>query len=294
MSGSAISVSKATTPSSPWCTSVMRDSSRSTVRRRPTPHGIRAAVGRRTRVRASMPDPGPRRPARGVRPRAGSTSPTWRPTRSRCSAAGCDDAVDGRAARAERDGGRDGRRPTARPSARMVLLKGVSTSAGFVFYTNTGSRKGAELAGNPRVRAALPVAPPASARSASTGTADAAAAGGASRPTSPCRPARLPARRLGVAAVAGGRRRAPSSTSGVRRGGGAVRRADDVPAARRSGAASVVRPEVVEFWQGRPGRMHDRLRLPPRDGDRHAPGPWSGSRRWRLRAVPSPTTGGSA
>jgi pyridoxamine 5'-phosphate oxidase len=21
----------------------------------------------------------------------------------------------------------------------------------------------------------------------------------------------------------------------------------------------VVRPEVVEFWQGRPGRMHDRL-----------------------------------
>ena len=37
-----------------------------------------------------------------------------------------------------------------RPSARVVLLKGYDAS-GFVFYTNTMSRKGRELADNPRV-----------------------------------------------------------------------------------------------------------------------------------------------
>ena len=41
-----------------------------------------------------------------------------------------------------------------RPSARVVLLKGYDAS-GFVFYTNTLSRKGRELATNPRVAMCL-------------------------------------------------------------------------------------------------------------------------------------------
>lgn len=39
--------------------------------------------------------------------------------------------------------------PHGRPSARAVLLKGFD-AAGFVFYTNYESRKGADLASNPR------------------------------------------------------------------------------------------------------------------------------------------------
>ena len=41
-----------------------------------------------------------------------------------------------------------------RPSARVVLLKGVD-GGGFVFYTNTRSKKGRELAGNPHVALTL-------------------------------------------------------------------------------------------------------------------------------------------
>ena len=41
-----------------------------------------------------------------------------------------------------------------RPSARVVLVKGYDAS-GFVFYTNTRSRKGRELAANPRVAMCL-------------------------------------------------------------------------------------------------------------------------------------------
>ena len=40
--------------------------------------------------------------------------------------------------------------PAGAPAARMILLKGVD-EGGFVFYTNLDSRKGGEIAANPRV-----------------------------------------------------------------------------------------------------------------------------------------------
>ena len=45
----------------------------------------------------------------------------------------------------------DGHRPS-----RMVLLKGLGPRPGFVFFTNTDSRKGTELAGNPRCALLFP------------------------------------------------------------------------------------------------------------------------------------------
>jgi pyridoxamine 5'-phosphate oxidase len=44
--------------------------------------------------------------------------------------------------------------PDGRPSARVVLLRGID-ARGIVFYTNRESRKGAEIAANPRAAAVL-------------------------------------------------------------------------------------------------------------------------------------------
>ena len=120
------------------------------------------------------------------------------------------DTVDGRAARAQRDGGRPPSRAEGRPSSRMVLLKGVD-ERGFVFYTNYESRKGAELAANPSVALLFPwhdlqrqvrVEGPVERVSDEESQAYFAT-----------RPARLPARGLGLAPVAARWPRARSSTA---------------------------------------------------------------------------------
>lgn len=140
------------------------------------------------------------------------------------------------------------------PSVRYVLLKGVS-EAGFVFYTNTGSRKGRELAANPRCALLFPwhplerqvrvdgVAEPLSREDV--------AAYFATRP----RGAQLGAWASHQSRPAADRAEldAAFDTMAAR-----FPEPDPVPLPDEWGGYRV-RPQEVEFWQGRPGRMHDRL-----------------------------------
>ncbi len=151
-----------------------------------------------------------------------------------------------------------------RPSARVVLLKGFD-ERGFVFYTNYESRKGRELDANPwaalvffwpelerqvriegRVQRVAPVESDVYFRS---------------RP----RDSQLGARASRQSRVIDGRdvldRRFEELR--VRFEGG------EVPRPEYWGGYRVI-PESLEFWQGRPNRLHDRLRY-----DRVAGPAWS-------------------
>lgn len=142
------------------------------------------------------------------------------------------------------------------PSARMVLLKTVD-ARGFVFYTNTLSRKGRELAANPTCALLFPWHPlerqvRVEGEAELVGDAEADAYF-SSRP----RAAQLGAWASPQSKVVPGRdfltdRYAHQSDrfAGV----------DEVPRPPHW-SGYLVRPRVVEFWQGRPGRMHDRLRF---------------------------------
>lgn len=143
--------------------------------------------------------------------------------------------------------------PDGVPSSRFVLLKGLS-DGGFVFYTNLGSRKGHELAANPRCALLFPwhvlerqvrvdgVAEPLPRAEVE--------AYFASRP----RGSQLGAWASHQSAVVSGRDELEAAyDDAAARFDGA-----DVPVPDEWGGFRV-RPETVEFWQGRTGRMHDRL-----------------------------------
>jgi pyridoxamine 5'-phosphate oxidase len=144
--------------------------------------------------------------------------------------------------------------PGGQPSSRMVLLKGLS-DAGLVFFTNTRSRKGVELAANPRCALLFPWHP----------LQRQVRIEGAATPLGPADVAayfevRPRGSQLGAWA---------SHQSRPVAGRDELRAAYDEVAARYpepepvpvpdEWGGYVVRPELVEFWQGRPGRMHDRL-----------------------------------
>jgi pyridoxamine 5'-phosphate oxidase len=141
------------------------------------------------------------------------------------------------------------------PSARTVLLKGVD-ERGFAFFTNFGSRKGAELAANPHAALVFPWH--ALARQVRVTGAVSVVDRGEAADYFASRPH---ASRLGAWA-------SPQSQVIAGRGELDVRLAEatrrwpegaDVPLPDFWGGYRVL-PDEVEFWAGREGRLHDRLR----------------------------------
>jgi pyridoxamine 5'-phosphate oxidase len=149
--------------------------------------------------------------------------------------------------------------PDGAPSARMVLLKDVDAD-GLSFFTSYASRKGAELAGNPR--AALVLYWHACGRQVRVeGIVDklpeeASDAYFRSRPLG----SRLSAAVSPQSAVVGSRGELEDAAEQLGREAG-----EDVPRPESWGGYRLV-PMMWEFWQHRLDRLHDRFRYRPAGG----------------------------
>ncbi len=149
--------------------------------------------------------------------------------------------------------------PDGRPSARMVLLKGADRD-GFVFYTNTQSRKGGELAANPQVALLFHW---------KTLTRQVRVEGRAE----PVRPeeadayfaSRARISRLGAWASDQSRPLAARADLEARLAALEERFPDAVPRPPHWSGFRV-RPDSFEFWQDMPYRLHDRTVFTPNGG----------------------------
>ncbi len=157
-----------------------------------------------------------------------------------------------------------------RPAARMVLLKEVEDDGSFVFYTNRDGRKGRELEQNP-FAALVFWWEPLERQVRIEGTvertsAEDTAAYFATRP----RGSRLGAWASHQSDVVPDRAALEQRFADAE----ATYPGEDIPVPPWWGGYRVI-PTTIEFWQGRTGRMHDRLHYTR-----------SGSRWTRLRLQP--------
>jgi pyridoxamine 5'-phosphate oxidase len=146
------------------------------------------------------------------------------------------------------------------PSARTVLLKGVD-QRGFIFFTNYASRKGQELEGNPN--AALVFYWPDVERQVCV-------AGKVTKLPQSESKAYFQSRPKGsrIAAWASNQSDVVADRSQLERQWQEMAArfpGEDVPLPPTWGGY-VLAPERVEFWQGRPNRLHDRFRYTKVDG----------------------------
>jgi pyridoxamine 5'-phosphate oxidase len=140
-----------------------------------------------------------------------------------------------------------------RPSARQVLLRGVDS--GFVFFSNYRSRKGRELVGNPNVALCF---------TWNELSRQVRAVGVADRLTAAESDAYWSTRERGsqLAAMASAQSTVLENREALEAlwdGLASEYEGREVPRPEWWGGYRVV-PDEVEFWHGRPRRMHDRFR----------------------------------